>query len=125
MIMLDTHVVAWLYGGQLECIPESVRNLLDSQAASISPMVLLELQYLYEIKRVTVPAAQVMESLSTQIGLKQADTPFPAVVSAALGITWTRDPFDRLIVAQALAENAPLVTADETIRKHLPLATWD
>ena len=38
---------------------------------------------------------------------------------------WTRDPFDRLIAAQAIVADAPLVTADRTILEHLPLATWD
>ncbi|HLG72825.1 MAG TPA: type II toxin-antitoxin system Phd/YefM family antitoxin [Chloroflexota bacterium] len=39
-------------------------------------------------------------------------------------ITWTRDPFDRLIAAHALATDTPLLTKDETIRQHLPLAWW-
>lgn len=47
------------------------------------------------------------------------------VVEAATGISWTRDPFDRLISAHAIVANAPLITADETIRANLPLATWD
>ncbi len=44
---------------------------------------------------------------------------------AAADLSWTRDPFDRLISAHAIVANAPLVTADETIREHLPLAVWD
>lgn len=125
MILLDTHAVAWLYAGQMERFPAGTRQLLDRHTLRVSPMVALELQYLYEIKRVTAPAAQVLDFLSAQIGLKQAETPFSTVVSAALGVTWTRDPFDRLIAAQAIAENAPLITADENIRTHLPLAKWD
>jgi PIN domain nuclease of toxin-antitoxin system len=36
----------------------------------------------------------------------------------------TRDPFDRLIVANALVENLPLLTFDENIRAHCSLAFW-
>lgn len=44
---------------------------------------------------------------------------------AAMDLSWTCDPFDRLISAHAIVANAPLVTADEKIREHLPLAIWD
>lgn len=43
----------------------------------------------------------------------------------AADLSWTRDPFDRLISAHAIVANAPLITADETIRKHLSLAVWN
>jgi PIN domain nuclease of toxin-antitoxin system len=37
---------------------------------------------------------------------------------------WTRDPFDRLIAAQALVANATLVTKDTLMSKHCPAALW-
>jgi PIN domain nuclease of toxin-antitoxin system len=37
---------------------------------------------------------------------------------------WTRDPFDRFIVAHALASNAILLTADKTIRERCSQALW-
>jgi PIN domain nuclease of toxin-antitoxin system len=37
---------------------------------------------------------------------------------------WVRDPFDRLIVAQASANDAPLITKDEKIRRHYKRAIW-
>jgi PIN domain nuclease of toxin-antitoxin system len=38
---------------------------------------------------------------------------------------WTRDPFDRLIVANAKANGfAWLISADEHIRNHYPRAVW-
>lgn len=42
----------------------------------------------------------------------------------ALKESWTRDPFDRLIVANAKAAGAPLITKDERIRKHYRRAIW-
>ncbi len=39
--------------------------------------------------------------------------------------SWAREPFDRLIVAQAKVNGfAPLITADATIRKQYPRAVW-
>ncbi|MCF7950382.1 MAG: hypothetical protein K9L57_01970 [Spirochaetaceae bacterium] len=37
---------------------------------------------------------------------------------------WTRDPFDRLITAQADIQAASLLTKDGTIRTHYPKAVW-
>jgi PIN domain nuclease of toxin-antitoxin system len=38
---------------------------------------------------------------------------------AAAEQSWTRDPFDRLIVAHAIVRRARLASADETLLKHL------
>jgi PIN domain nuclease of toxin-antitoxin system len=51
--------------------------------------------------------------------------PTAELVRAALDLTWTRDPFDRLIAAHAVVADAPLVTAHRTILEHLPQAVWD
>lgn len=87
-------------------------------------MVELELTYLFEIGRVTEPASAPLAALRKRIGLQMADSSLASVVQAATGLSWTRDPFDRLISAQAIVADAPLITADRTILDNLPLATW-
>lgn len=87
-------------------------------------MVSLELQYLYEIGRVTRPARDVVQSLADRIDLVIAREPFEGVVRAALDQTWTRDPFDRLIVAGAELARVELLTRDETIHDHFDGAIW-
>ena len=48
------------------------------------------------------------------------------VIQAALPIGWTRDPFDRIITAQAAANGkSRLITADEIIREHYEAAVWE
>jgi PIN domain nuclease of toxin-antitoxin system len=46
------------------------------------------------------------------------------VVDSAVGIDWTRDTFDRLIVAEAQCANAVLVTKDLRIRGNYNRAIW-
>jgi len=121
---LDTHVVVWLYAGEVQRIPTPVREQLETHDLLISPAVILELQYLFEIRRVSEPAEAVVTDLGRRIALRVSAVPFQQVVSIATGLTWTRDPFDRLIVAQARAQEAPLVTADRVIRKHYDAAVW-
>lgn len=124
LIYLDTHVVAWLYAGQLEAFPSAARDLIEEHDLLISPMVALELDYLYEINRVSEPAEVVLAALRPRLGLAICDLSFGEVVAISSRHRWTRDPFDRLIVSQAELRRAPLVTKDRTIRAHYPLATW-
>ncbi|MEO8099159.1 MAG: PIN domain-containing protein [Acidobacteriota bacterium] len=58
----------------------------------------------------------IVAHLAADIGLKVCDLPFAAVARQASEETWTRDPFDRIIVAQARVANATLITRDETIQ---------
>ena len=124
LIYLDTHVAAWLFEGRTDKFPEKLRQEIEDNDLLISPAVVLELQYLFEIRRVTEPAAAVVEALEREIGLRVCDLPFASVIQIALGQSWTRDPFDRVIVAHAALREAPLMTKDELIRSRYPRAFW-
>lgn len=124
MLFLDTHAVVWLYAGLTEKFSPRGTELIEAEPLFISPMVLLEIQYLKEVGRITTDAALVIETLRHSIGLELCPLPFARVAIEALSETWTRDPFDRLIVAQARARQAPLLTLDQSILRHYPLARW-
>jgi PIN domain nuclease of toxin-antitoxin system len=118
-------VVGWLYEGADSRIPTTARDLLSSGEARISPIVELELTYLYEVGRVSEPAAAPLEALQRSIGLTVSDVSTAGLVDAAAGLSWTRDPFDRLIAAHATVADVPLITADRTILVNLRQAVWN
>lgn len=124
MIYLDTHVVIWLYAGDTTRFTARGLELLEKEKLLISPMVLLEIAYLGEIKKVKAESALVFESLNKSIGLELCDLPFNRVVLESIQQNWTRDPFDRMIVAQAALRNAPLLTKDKSIRKSYAPGFW-
>ncbi len=64
MIHLDTHVVIWLYTGQVERLPEALRATLASVRPMVSPMVRLELALLHQIGRLTVPPGPATPSIA-------------------------------------------------------------
>ena len=125
MIYLDTHVVAWLYAGRVDLIPDLARSLIEGNELLISPMVGLELQYLYEIGRTGKPAEEVLATLRAPLGLVVCDLPFEQVATTARDQNWTRDPFDRIIVSHAVINDVPLLTRDRAIQDAYQGAAWD
>ena len=87
-------------------------------------MVRLELEFLLEIGKLKVPADTILGGLAADCQVQIQDDSSSAVVSAAMSLTWTRDPFDRLIVATAVLHRAPLITRDRRIQEHYPAAVW-
>ena len=118
MIYLDTHVVAWLYQKDFTRLSEDALKKIISSDLFISPMVCLELQYLKEIKRIKETWEKITGYLEKKVDLKICDLPFDQIIKEAVLISWTRDPFDRIITAQAVYNNAVLITCDEVIQKH-------
>jgi PIN domain nuclease of toxin-antitoxin system len=121
---LDTHVAAWLYGGHSSNLSKTALREISNESLRISPMVLLELQLLFETRRAKDPASTVAERLARDLGVTVCDHPFQLVAASAMEVNWTRDPFDRLIVAHAAANDAPLLTKDEKMRRHYKRAIW-
>jgi len=99
--------------------------LIGEHQPKVSPLVSLELAYMHEIGRARDSAPMMLAALRQSIGLEVADISLDKLAQTALGLTWTRDPFDRMIAAQAIVADVPLVTADRTILANLPLAIWD
>ena len=124
MLFLDTHCVVWLYAKDLEKFTESGRSRLEEEALFISPAVSLELEYLFETGRTRVPSLEITSYLAGRIDLSVDPVSFLPIAETALKLKWTRDPFDRLIAAQAEFHDAPLLTRDRTILMNYPRAFW-
>ena len=125
VIYLDTHVAAWLHGLGRSALSQRAADAIESaDELRCSPMVRLELEYLYEVGRTSEPALPVLDALQTSLGLRLCDAPFSAVIREAEAHKWTRDPFDRIIVAQAALHDAPLLTKDDHLHAFYADAFW-
>ena len=122
---LDTHIAVYLHDGLLEELSSEAKKQIEANDLLISPMVWLEFDYLFQRKRIAVDAQTLFSVLCASFGVALCQLPFPLVVLESLKHTWTTDPFDRLIVAQAGANNAAmLITRDRLIRQNYARAVW-
>jgi PIN domain nuclease of toxin-antitoxin system len=125
LIYLDTHIVVWLYAGLLDKFTQKAKDRIDSNNVVISQFVRLELQYLYEIGRIKIKPDKIVGALAREIDLRISDCPLDNIIEEALKINWTRDVFDRLLVAETMRDQSLLlITADKKIREKFTQALW-
>lgn len=124
-VYLDTHVVVWLYDKLEDKFSKTAKKLIEREDLLVSPIVLLELEYLFEIGRISVNSLTIIEFLENRINLVVDESVKPSrCFITSLHEKWTCDPFDRLIVSQAKLNSKQLITKDKKILKFYPHARW-
>lgn len=117
-IYIDTHIIVDLFRGDISRLSKKSIKLLNESHIIIPSMSIIELEYLYEIKRINYSAKKIVSSLELSLNTAVSYFTFDKVAKHSLKHRWTRDPFDRLIVGEADLAQAKLITLDEEIHKH-------
>lgn len=116
MILLDTNAILWLLTAHPRAVP-----LRDGRHRhAVSPVSLLELQLLIEVGRLKLAAGVDLAAHITQRGWRIDNPSSHALFAAAIAVPWTRDPFDRLLVAHARLRRCRLATGDRMLIARLP-----
>ena len=122
---LDTNIAIFLHSGNVARLTQRATEQIERADLLVSAMVMLELEMLYEKGAIKYTASQILSDLNQQIGVSVCQFPMAVVMGNALRVKWTREPGDRIIVANAIANNeAPLVTSDRRIKEEYPNAIW-
>ncbi len=120
-LLLDTHIVIWALSESHRLTPET-RALLENPSSEIhvSAVSIWEIGLKHEVGRRTSPAfgAQRALELSVQAGYRLIDITPKQVAMATTLPPIHADPFDRLIVAQALESPYRLVTVDTAVARY-------
>ena len=115
----------WLHEAKPRKLTVAAKREIERKDLRISPMVFLEFDFLYRRGRLRHSASKVYSDLQTSIGVLLCEFPFPVIAMKAVECGWTDEPFDKIIVAHAWANDAsPLITADESLLKHYSRAVW-
>ena len=98
---------------------------LESADLVVSAMVMLELEMLHEKGTIRYSGTRILSDLNQRIVISVCQLPMSVIIHSALQVKWTREPGDRLIVGNAIANNeAPLVTSDRRILDQYRNAIW-
>lgn len=116
MILLDTSAVLFLLAGHRR----ASRLRPHAGRLRFTPLALLELQFLQEVGRGVFTTDRPADAVTADPRWAVDDPPLTSLIRHALELSWTRDPFDRLIAAHALFRGWRLATADRAMLDHLP-----
>lgn len=109
MILLDTNALLWL-----DQHHRRARPLVRATALAVSPATLLELHFLVEAGRIRLRSGTIRALLDDE-RWEIDEAPSLDWFSRAAEESWTRDPFDRLIVAHARLRRWRLATGDVAV----------
>lgn len=127
-LVLDTHALLWLANGSA-ALPETVRTRWrEAPARWVSAASAYEIAY--KTARGRLPGGQTLldgwDRLLGEIRARELALTV-AHMTRAGSLSWDhRDPFDRMLVAQAQLDGLTLVTADSALQQYAGVATaWE
>lgn len=125
--LIDTHVFLWWNAGddrlskRARAFISDTSNEIVVSAASAWEIALKAARGRLELP---LPPERYVPERMSQDGFVALDIQLGHVLSAAALPPHHADPFDRVLIAQAIAEGVPIVTADETIKHYQVETIW-
>jgi len=122
-LLLDTHAALWWLADDARLGRDAERELSDeTNRVLLSAAVIWEVAIKRSLGKLQAPAdlAQTLLGAGAQ--------PLPVTLDHAAGVEalpWHhRDPFDRVLVSQAVAEGAAIVSHDDRLRAYGVPLVW-
>jgi PIN domain nuclease of toxin-antitoxin system len=127
-VLIDTHTLLWAVDQPAQLGVAAATTLQDPvNELLLSAATLWEIAIKVGLKKLTLslPYREWITRAMGDLGL----TVLPVTMEYADVLvrlaSYHRDPFDRLIVAQAMAENIPIVTVDSIFGQYGVNRIWD
>ncbi len=124
-LLLDTHILVWWAAGDRK-LPRSLRDriLSDKNDVSVSAATFWELAIKIRLGRIDIDLEELRTAVTAD-GFGE----LPVEIAHTLRLRELpdhhRDPFDRLLIAQSIAEGRRLVTRDEAILSYTGVAGFE
>jgi PIN domain nuclease of toxin-antitoxin system len=119
-LLLDTHLLIWT-AGDVRKLSKTARGLIEDRDNDIafSAISIWEIAIKYALEKAdfNINPHLVRRGCLDNGMTELAMTSDHAIITATLPFIH-KDPFDRLLVAQAMSEGITLLTADETIAQY-------
>lgn len=124
--LLDTNALLWWLGEPTRIPRETLETLQASEAVVLySQVSLLEIQIKIGLGKLTLGfSVSEIPRLAESSGLTFHPLQNAAIFTLPKLPAVHRDPFDRLLICEAIQEGIPLVTPDETIHRYPVRIMW-
>lgn len=121
-LLLDTHVVLWVLAGSPRLKPGARSLIEQADAVFVSAASVWELAIKLRLGKISLDLPGFLAALAPS-----GFDVLPVTVAHAAGVAQLpphhQDPFDRLLVSQALSEPLRLLTADAALAPYSELVT--
>ncbi len=126
-LLLDTHVLIWSTGNP-ERLSENVRNLLldtnNSWVVSIASIWEIQIKYQLGKLNLSLPLPNLIETQQRVNKLRILPIELGHIYALDGLPNHHRDPFDRIVIAQAIVESIPLLSADTVFDAYPVQKIW-
>ncbi|WP_174534239.1 type II toxin-antitoxin system VapC family toxin [Micromonospora chalcea] len=112
-LLLDTHVALWAITGDATLGVEFLDRLRHDPDVFLSPVSLWEITIKQQAGKLSGPAD--LAERVRDMGFRELPVTHDHAITAGRLPPHHRDPFDRMLVAQAITENLTLATRDASI----------
>lgn len=114
MILVDTHVVLWVLTGDDRLSARGRQALRDAPERLVSAASVWEMAIKCSLGKLTVPDKLLDHLDAAGFTRLEVSADHAWATQSVVGLPH-RDPFDRLLIAQASVERVPLMTADSAL----------
>ena len=115
-LLLDTHVVLWWLADD-PGLPEEIKDRLDHEPdVRVSAATIWEIAIKQALGKISAPAD--LANRVRDSGFRELPIDFTHAIAAGRLPPIHRDPFDRMLVAQARCEDLTLVTRDSYCQQY-------
>ena len=125
-ILIDTQTFIWFFEDNPR-LPLSIKKLMENNKSPVVSIASFwEITIKTSLGKLVIPeniAGLMGKALSKGFKILPIEREHLIVLST-LELTH-RDPFDRLIIAQAIAENMPLVSSDDVFKQYPVNCVWE
>ncbi len=125
-LLLDTHAFLWFVAGDKRLSPSAQRAMERAGAELVlSAASVWEMAIKLRLGRLSLPEPlEIYIAEKMQAGLQLLPVEWEHAARVATLPLHHRDPFDRLLVCQALVEKLPVVTADAMFHAYGAQVIW-
>jgi PIN domain nuclease of toxin-antitoxin system len=124
-LLLDTHILLWWVAGDRK-LPRSLRDRITSAEndVSVSAATFWEIAIKARLGRIHIDLEELRAAVNAD-GFRELSVQIAHTLRLQELPDHHRDPFDRLLIAQSIADGQRLVTRDESILAYTGVAGFD